>query len=75
MNDDANNVAPSPVWVRVFRTTICIAVAAAVGWRGYQYEEPAGTSVAPFIMCQLTAAVMAIVGLLTLDTSQERGPA
>ena len=74
MTDDAKNAAPSPLWVRVFRTTFCFTVAAGLAWRGYAYEEPTSVSVAPFVMCQMTAIVLALVGLMSLDGSTEPGP-
>ena len=74
MNDDARKVAPSPLWVRVLRMTICFTLAAAIGWRGHMHEDPTHVSVMPFIMCELTAAVLCMLGLMNLDGSREAGP-
>ena len=75
MNADATTLAPSPLWVRLLRTSMCLAIAAAVGWRGHVYDDPLNGSVTPFVMCELTAAVLCIVGLMSLDTTREPGPA
>ena len=74
MNDDAMN-APSPLWVRVFRMTICLAVAGLLSWRGMQWDEKQGSVVVPFLMCQMTACVVAFLGLFALDPTGEEGPA
>ena len=73
MNNDAVN-APSPLWVRVLRTVICLALAAVVAWRGAHYDPPNGSGAVPFLMCQLTAVTFALLGLLNLDASDEPGP-
>jgi hypothetical protein len=73
MNDDALR-APSPLWVRVLRTVICLAIAGAVGWVGAFYDPPRDSAVMPFVMCQLAAIVFALLGLLSLDGNREVGP-
>jgi hypothetical protein len=73
MNDDAMN-APSPLWVRVLRTVICLAIAGAVGWKGVQYDPPRDSAVMPFLMCQVASIVFALLGLLSLDGDHEVGP-
>ena len=76
MNADATMIAPSPLWVRAFRSLSCFAIAAVVAWRGYAYEDPYNPSITPFIMCELTASVLAMLGLLNLAaTDGEPGPA
>jgi hypothetical protein len=76
MNLDATLIAPSPLWVRAFRSLFCFALAAVVAWRGYAYEDPYNPSVTPFIMCELMAAVLSMLGLLNLATNEsEPGPA
>jgi len=72
--NDATMLAPSPLWVRALRSVFCFAVAAVVGWRGYAYEDVYNPSITPFIMCELTAATLCLVGLFNLDGSQEPGP-
>ena len=73
MNDDAMN-APSPLWVRVLRMVICLALAAVVAWRGAHYDPPHESGVLPFVMCQLAAISFALLGLFNLDVSEEPGP-
>ena len=73
MNDDAMN-APSPLWVRVLRMVICLAIAGVVAWRGAHYDPPHISGAVPFVMCQLAAIVFALLGLLNLDVSEEPGP-
>ena len=73
MNDDAMN-APSPLWVRVLRMIICLAIAGAVGWKGVQYDPPQHSAVLPFVMCQVASIVFALLGLLNLDGEREVGP-
>ena len=73
MNDDAMN-APSPLWVRVLRMVICLALAAVVAWRGATTTRPTPRAAVPFVMCQLTAVAFALLGLLNLDVSDEPGP-
>lgn len=76
MMNDRSTIAPSPLWVRVLRTTLCFLIAAAVGWRGHVYDDPFNPGVTPFIMCELAAAVLCIVGVFCLDGSvHEPGPA
>jgi hypothetical protein len=65
----------SPLWVRVLRMTICLAIAAVLSWRGMQWDEKHGSVVVPFLMCQLTACVLAFLGLFALDPTGEEGPA
>jgi uncharacterized membrane protein YccC len=74
MYDDVNNTA-SPLWVRVSRMTICMAIAAGLSWRGMSWEDVHGSVVMPFLMCQITACVVAFLGLFALDTSVDEGPA
>jgi hypothetical protein len=74
MKFDAN-VAPSPLWVRVSRLLACLLVAAVLMWRGLSYDDPKVSTAVPFVMCQLTAAVTAVLGLLNLDGKREPGPA
>ena len=73
MNDDAMN-APSPLWVRVLRMVVCLVLAAVVAWRGANYDPPNASGAVPFVMCQLTAIVFALLGLLNLDSGDEPGP-
>ena len=65
----------SPLWVRVLRMTICLAIAAVLSWRGMQWDEKQGSVVVPFLMCQFTACVLAFLGLFALDPTGEEGPA
>ncbi len=74
MYDDASHVA-SPLWVRVFRMTTCFVVAALLSWRGAVYDSPYESACVPFLMCQLAALVLSVLGLLSLDGSGEPGPA
>ena len=74
MKDDAN-AAPSPLWVRVCRMVLCFLVAAALGWRGANYDDPKLSAAVPFVMCQFTAFVLCLLGLLCLDAGGEPGPA
>jgi hypothetical protein len=73
MTDDAMN-APSPLWVRVLRMVVCLAIAGAVGWKGVQYDPIKDSAVVPFVMCQVASIVFAMLGLLGLDGEQEVGP-
>ena len=74
MTVDANN-APAPLWVRVSRTVVCMLVAAVLVWRGMNYDDPKVSTAVPFVMCQLTAVVLVLLGLLSLDGRRESGPA
>jgi hypothetical protein len=73
MYHDANNVA-SPLWVRLSRTAVCFAVAALLAWRGARYDSPNDSAAVPFVMCQLTAVVLSVLGLFSLDRSDDIGP-
>ena len=73
MNDYAKN-EQSPLWVRVLRMVMCLALAAVVAWRGAHYDPPNASGAVPFVMCQLTALAFALLGLLNLDVSDEPGP-
>ena len=73
MYDDANDVA-SPLWVRLFRMTTCFALAALLSWRGATYDAPGISAFMPFLMCQFSAFVLSVLGLLSLDDSREPGP-
>jgi hypothetical protein len=70
-----NNDTASPLWVRVLRMTTCLAVAALLSWRGMNWDESHGSVVVPFLMCQTTACVVALLGLFALDPTSEEGPA
>jgi hypothetical protein len=74
MYDDANDVA-SPLWVRLFRMTTCFVLAALLAWRGASYDSPHESTCVPFLMCQFSAFVLSVLGLLSLDGSREPGPA
>lgn len=76
MYDDATN-APSPLWVRVLRMLSCLAMACVVGWRGAMFDDPNGaySAAMPFVMCQLSAIMLCVVGLFSLDGSRQTGPA
>lgn len=73
MNDDAID-APSPLWVRVSRSVSCFAVAAAVAWRGLDYDDPYSSAAVPFVMCALSALVLSLLGLMCLEHNREPGP-
>jgi hypothetical protein len=74
MNDDARN-APSPLWVRVLRSTTCFSLAAVISWRGSAYDDPVHSAAMPFVMCQCAALVVALIGLMNLDAGVDLGPA
>jgi hypothetical protein len=74
MCDDVNDTA-SPLWVRILRMTICMAVAAGLSWRGMSWDDVHNSVVLPFLMCQMTACVVAFLGLFALDSSGDEGPA
>lgn len=73
MNDDAIN-APSPLWVRVLRMITCLSLAAIVSWRGIVYNPAEESAAMPFVMCQVAAFVVALIGVFNLDGG-EPGPA
>jgi hypothetical protein len=73
MNDATK--AASPRWVRRCRAVFCFLVAALICWRGIVYVDPNGYSAAlPFLMCQMTAAVVGLLGLMYLLGTREYGP-
>ena len=74
MNDQAID-AHSPFRVRVMRTMLCFGVATAIGWRGAVYFDPLTSNALPFMMCELTAAVLGLLGLVNLCGPEEPGPA
>jgi hypothetical protein len=74
MYDDANVVA-SPLWVRIVRMTACFALAALLAWRGATFDSPYQSTCVPFLMCQFSAFVLSVLGLLCLDGSPSEGPA
>ncbi len=73
MDDEVLNSA-SPMWVRLVRMCACLILASAIGWRGLVFEDARTLSVAPFVMCELTACVLGLLGLFSLDGSREVGP-
>jgi hypothetical protein len=74
MNDRAIGAHP-PMWVRVMRMTACLGTAGAIAWRGAVYFDAPTSEAIPFLMCQMTAAVLAMLGVLNLCGPEEPGPA
>ena len=62
------------MWVRLARSSACFSLAGIIAWRGISFEDMQNLSVAPFVMCELTACVLGLLGLLSLDGSREVGP-